>query len=56
VLALLDNGASNRAIAESLVIALPTVKEHISQIMRKLEVTNRRAAVQRAAELGILSS
>lgn len=56
VLALLDNGASNRAIAESLVIALPTVKEHISQIMRKLEVTNRRAAVQRAAELGLLSS
>jgi LuxR family maltose regulon positive regulatory protein len=54
VLALLDDGASNRAIANELFITLATVKGHISEIMRKLEVGNRREAVRRAAEMGLL--
>jgi ATP/maltotriose-dependent transcriptional regulator MalT len=54
VLALLAKGASNREIAERLVITLPTAKEHVSQILRKLGVGTRRAAVERATELGLL--
>jgi LuxR family maltose regulon positive regulatory protein len=54
VLALLDHGASNHAIAMELFITLATVKGHIGEIMRKLEVTTRREAVRRATELGLL--
>lgn len=54
VLSLLDHGASNHAIATELFITLATVKGHISEIMRKLEVRTRREAVLRATELGLL--
>lgn len=54
VLALLDDGASNNAIANELFITLATVKGHIGEIMRKLEVRTRHEAVQRATELGLL--
>lgn len=56
VLALLMQGAGNREIADQLVITLPTAKEHVGQIYRKLGVGGRRAAVERAAELGLLPS
>lgn len=55
ILALLDHGASNNAIANELFITLATVKEHIGEIMRKLEVRSRHEAVRRATELGILA-
>jgi ATP/maltotriose-dependent transcriptional regulator MalT len=54
VLSLLDHGASNHAIATELFITLATVKGHIAEIMRKLEVRTRREAVLRATELGLL--
>jgi LuxR family maltose regulon positive regulatory protein len=54
VLALLGYGASNHDIASELFITLATVKEHIGEIMRKLEVQSRYEAVRRATELGIL--
>jgi ATP/maltotriose-dependent transcriptional regulator MalT len=55
VLALLEHGASNQAIASELFITLATVKEHIGEIMRKLNVRTRRDAVRRAIELDLLS-
>ena len=49
VLQLIVAGASNRDIADRLVIALDTVKSHVKQILRKLGVTNRAQAIACAA-------
>ena len=54
VLHLLATGASNRAIAEELVISSETVKSHVSHILRKLDVRSRVQAVVRARDLGLL--
>ncbi len=54
VLRLIASGASNQDIADKLVIALPTVKRHISNIYAKLEVTSRTQALVRAQELKLL--
>jgi ATP/maltotriose-dependent transcriptional regulator MalT len=54
VLRLLATGASNRAIAERLVISLPTVKSHVSHILAKLAVSSRGQAAARARELHII--
>lgn len=54
VLRLVAQGASNQEIAGRLVIALPTVKRHISNIYDKLAVTSRTQAVARAQELHLL--
>jgi LuxR family maltose regulon positive regulatory protein len=54
VLRLLAAGASNRAIAEELVVTLDTVKRHVSHLFTKLEVANRTQAVARAREVGLL--
>ncbi|RMF38356.1 MAG: hypothetical protein D6759_01045 [Chloroflexi bacterium] len=54
VLRLIATGASNRAIAEQLVISPETVKSHVSHILRKLDVDSRVQAAVRARELGIL--
>lgn len=52
VLALLAEGAGNRAIAERLGISDHTVKFHLTAIFGKLGVTTRTAAVRRALRLG----
>jgi LuxR family maltose regulon positive regulatory protein len=54
VLQLLAAGASNRAIAEQLVVTPETVKKHLSHLFDKLGVANRTQAVARARELGLL--
>lgn len=54
VLKLIAAGASNQEIADALVVALNTVKRHVSNIMTKLGVANRTQAVARARALGLL--
>src|SRR5205807_2621761 len=51
VLQLLARGASNLEIAQELVIAIDTVKRHVSHIFSKLGVKNRLQAVKHAREL-----
>ncbi len=55
VLHLIARGDSNQEIAEMLVIALDTVKRHVTHIFEKLGVKNRVQAVARARALGLLS-
>ena len=54
VLRLVAAGYTNREIAQELVVAISTVKRHISNIYGKLESGNRTQAVSRARELGLL--
>jgi LuxR family maltose regulon positive regulatory protein len=54
ILRLMAHGASNQEIADQLVIAVGTVKSHISHILGKLNADNRTKAVARARELGLL--
>ena len=55
VLRLLQSDLDGPSIARELTVSLPTVRTHTSNIYSKFGVTNRRAAVRRAAELGLLS-
>ena len=55
VLRLLQSDLDGPSIARELTVSLPTVRTHTSNIYSKLGVTNRRAAVRRAGELGLLS-
>ena len=54
VLRLIAAGLSNREIAETLVIALSTAKNHVRNVYGKLDVHSRTQAVARAKELGLL--
>jgi LuxR family maltose regulon positive regulatory protein len=54
VLRLIASGASNRQIADRLVVSLGTVKKHGYNIFGKLGVTSRTQAVAHARELGLL--
>ncbi|WP_442598642.1 response regulator [Neobacillus sp. D3-1R] len=54
VLEELSNGASNREIARKLYLTEGTVKNYISNIYSKLEVTGRHKAVFKAKEEGII--
>jgi DNA-binding NarL/FixJ family response regulator len=54
VLRLVATGASNREIAELLVIAEGTVKNHVTNILGKLEVQDRMQAVLKARDLGVI--
>jgi LuxR family maltose regulon positive regulatory protein len=51
VLSLLATGASNRAIAEELVVTVPTVKTHVSRILGKLNVKSRAGAAAAARNM-----
>ncbi len=55
VLRLLGSDLDGPGIARELVVSLHTVRSHTKSIYAKLGVTNRRAAVSRAAELDLLS-
>ena len=52
VLALLAQGASNAAIAARLVLSPKTVRNHVSNILSKLQVADRAEAIVRAREAG----
>jgi LuxR family maltose regulon positive regulatory protein len=54
VLRLLNTELTGPEIARELVVALSTVRTHTKRIYSKLNVTNRRAAVKRAVELGLI--
>lgn len=54
VLQLIEQGLSNRAIAQQLVISLPTVKSHTGNIYSKLGVNSRTQAVAKARALRLL--
>jgi LuxR family maltose regulon positive regulatory protein len=54
VLRLLGTELDGPAIARELIVSLNTMRTHTKNIYAKLAVTNRRAAVRRAAELGLL--
>jgi LuxR family maltose regulon positive regulatory protein len=54
VLRLLGSELDGPAIARELMVSLNTMRTHTKSIYAKLAVTSRRAAVRRAAELGLL--
>lgn len=54
VLGLLASGKTNREIAGELYVAPGTVKAHVANVYRKLEVHNRTEALGRARALGLL--
>lgn len=54
ILRVVATGASNRDIAESLVIAEGTVKNHLTNILGKLNVKDRMQAVLKAREFGLI--
>jgi ATP/maltotriose-dependent transcriptional regulator MalT len=47
-------GLSNKEIADQLVLAVSTVKRHMSNIYGKLGVSSRTQSLVRARELGLL--
>ena len=47
-------GLSNKEIGQKLFVSAGTVKAHSAAIYRKLEVSNRTAAIARAKDLGLL--
>jgi LuxR family maltose regulon positive regulatory protein len=55
VLQLMAKGAANQEIAQELVIAVDTVKRHVSHIFAKLGVRNRVQAARQAQDLGLLN-
>ena len=55
VVALLAIGKANKEIAKEFSISDKTVKAHLSEIFKRLEVSNRTQAVHQARQLGVLS-
>jgi LuxR family maltose regulon positive regulatory protein len=54
VLRLLAAGKSNQRIAHDLVLALDTVKKHVTHVLGKLGAANRTEAAARARQLGLI--
>ena len=53
ILALLAKGYSNPQIAQELVLSAKTVRNHVSNIFSKLQVTDRAQAIIRARDAGL---
>ena len=54
VIRMIAEGLSNRVIGKRLYISETTVKFHVGNIMRKLEVTRRAEAVYAASKIGLI--
>jgi DNA-binding NarL/FixJ family response regulator len=54
ILRCVAEGLSNRDIGVRLNITPNTVRDHLSEVMRRLEVSNRASAVSSAFRLGLL--
>jgi DNA-binding NarL/FixJ family response regulator len=54
IVSLLGSGASNKEIADRLNLAEGTVKNHVTNILTKLDVRDRTQAALRARQLGIV--
>jgi LuxR family transcriptional regulator, maltose regulon positive regulatory protein len=54
VLRLIAAGRSNQRIAHDLVVALDTVKKHVSHVLGKLGAANRTEAAAEARQLGLI--
>ena len=53
MLTLVMQGKSNKAICRALALAEPTVKNHVTAILKVLKVSNRTEAVIAARERGL---
>jgi DNA-binding NarL/FixJ family response regulator len=53
VLELIAQGRNNQAIADELVLSLKTVRNHVSNVFNKLQVTDRAGAIVKAREAGM---
>ena len=53
IIALIDRGLSNKEIARQLKISLPTVKNHVHNILEKLQVRRRGAAAALLREAAV---
>lgn len=56
VLHLMDDGLTNAELAARLYLSAKTVDHHVSAILAKLNVSNRREAVRRGRALGIIEA
>ena len=54
ILALVAEGLSNRQIADQLNISVNTARDHCSEILTRLDVSNRASAVSAALRLGLI--
>ena len=52
VLALMMQGKSNKAIGRALDLTEPTVRNHVTAVLKALNVTNRTEAIIAVVELG----
>ncbi len=50
---MISQGMSNAEIAERLTLSLKTVRNHVSNILNKLQVSDRLQAALRAREAGL---
>jgi DNA-binding CsgD family transcriptional regulator len=55
VLALLAEGASNKAIGRRLGISASTAKYHVASLLEKLDAVSRTDAVAHAARIGVIN-
>jgi DNA-binding NarL/FixJ family response regulator len=53
ILSLVAQGKSNQEIARQLFVSLKTVRNHVSNILLKLQVADRAQAVIRARDAGM---
>jgi DNA-binding NarL/FixJ family response regulator len=53
ILALIAQDKPNQAIADEIGVSLKTVRNHVSSILTKLQVTDRHEAMQRARSAGL---